>query len=190
MLVNQQILTIRRTDILGDALDRLEKQGVQWRGPGESGDAAVARLAGALDIQHIPDSYEVLIGLNGPVAEKLAPIVNMITDTYLEKQKQEELSDRSNRMSALASEQGAVATTLQQKLDLQAQFSQKLTTLNLDKASTADDSLLTGARQALEEAHRKRLEAEAQLAVLQGTKDGGNQEPSQYAGRGSGNQRP
>lgn len=172
-LVNQQILTIRRFDILREALDRLQKQGIQWRLPGESDEAAVSRLAGTLQIKYIPDSYEVLVGLDGPTAEKLAPILNTITQTYLEKGKQEEMSDRSSRLAALTAEQANVAVSLQQKLDEQTQFSQKLTTLNLDKAAAANDALLAGAKQALEEAHRKRVEAETQLTILQGPKNAG-----------------
>jgi succinoglycan biosynthesis transport protein ExoP len=167
-LVNQQILTIRRFEILREALGRLEQQGIQWRNPGESDEASVGRLAAALDIKYIADSYEVVVGLGGPTAERLAPILNTITQTYLEKQKQEEISDRSSRLAALSAEQGSVAATLQQKQDLQTVYSQKLTTLNLDKASTADDAALNGARQALEDAHRKRVEAETQLAILEG----------------------
>jgi capsular polysaccharide biosynthesis protein len=170
-LVNQQMLTIKRFDILGEALDRLQKQGIQWRVPGESDDAAVERLAEQLDIQHIPDSYEVLIGLNGPSAEQLAPILNTITDTYLEKGKQDELLDRSTRLAALTAEQNTVAPALQQKLDEQTRFAEKLTTVGGDKA-TLDDTLLTGARKALEDAHQKRVEAEAQLAILQSPPDG------------------
>jgi len=171
-LVNQQILTIRRFDILRETLERLQTQGIQWRRPGESDEASVGRLAGALEIKYIPDSYEVLVGLDGPTAETLAPILNTITQTYLEKGKQEDMSDRSSRLAALTAEQANVAVSLQQKLDEQAQFSQKLTTLDLGKAATADDALLTRARQALEDAHRKRVEAETQVTVLQGPKNG------------------
>lgn len=171
-LVNQQILTIRRFDILGEALDTLQKQGIQWRVAGESDDAAVERLAQQLDIQHIPDSYEVLIGLNGPSPEKLAPILNTITDTYLTKGKQDEMLDRSTRLAALTAEQNTVATALQQKLDEQTRFAQKLTAVGPDKAATLDDTLLTGARKALEDAHQKRVEAETQLAILQSPPDG------------------
>jgi polysaccharide biosynthesis transport protein len=170
-LVNQQILTIKRFDILGEALERLQKQGVQWRVAGESDDAAVARLAQQLDVQHIPDSYEVLIGLNGPSPEQLAPILNTITETYLDKGKQEEMADRTKQLAALTAEQNTVATALQQKLDEQARFSEKLTTLGPDKA-TLDDSLLTGARKRLEEAHNKVQEAESRLAMLESPPDG------------------
>jgi capsular polysaccharide biosynthesis protein len=170
-LVNQQILTIRRYDILREALKRLQKQGIQWRKAGESEEAAVERLAGALEIKYIPDSYEVTVGLNGKTPEQLAPILNTVTDTYVETEKQEEMSDHTSRLEALAAEQNTVAITLQQKLDQQAQFAQKLTTLSPDKASSEDYELLTGARQALEDAHRKRVEAEAQLTILQ-AKDG------------------
>jgi capsular polysaccharide biosynthesis protein len=170
-LVNQQILTIRRYDILREALDRLQKQGIQWRRSGESEEAAVGRLSEELDIKYIPDSYEVLVGLNGPSAEQLAPILNTITETYVGTEKQEEMSDRSSRLAALGADLNATEAMLQKKLDQQAQLSQKLTTLNPDKASTVDDALLTGARQALEEAHRKRVEADTQLAILQTSRD-------------------
>src|SRR5271165_5685486 len=83
VLVNQQILTIRRYDVLSEALDRLESQGIVWREPRESRRSAVSRLAAQLEVQPISDSYEVSIGLTGRQREWLAPIVNTVATTYL-----------------------------------------------------------------------------------------------------------
>ena len=165
-LVNQQILTIRRSDILSAAIKRLELQGVNWRTPGETETAAVARMMASLQVRPIPDSYEVLIGLNGNNKDSLAVIVNTVADTYLEKERSEELTDRSNRFSTLTAARAKIETTLQQRLEQQSQVSAVLKVANLDKAPAVEDTLLAGARQALEDARRKRLEAETQVQIM------------------------
>ena len=172
-LVNQQILTIRRFDILSAALKRLELKGIQWREPGETEMSSVTRLVQKLEIRPIPDSYEVLIGLTGNQQEVLAPIVNTIADTYLEKERSEELTDRSNRFATLTAARAKLEGSLQQKLEQQAQLSGVLKVANLDKAPPVDDTLLASARQALEEARRKRIEAETQLQIMTATAGNG-----------------
>jgi hypothetical protein len=170
-LVNQQILTLRRYDILHEALVRLERQGIRWRQPAESDEAAVARLTKDLDVQHIPDSYEVLVGLDAAEREWVAPIVNTVADSYLEKGKADDLADRTSRISALTMEQANLQEQLQAKLEEQSRLSQDLMTVSLDKATPVDDTLLAGARQAQEDARHKRMEAEAQYR--QESLDGG-----------------
>ena len=176
-LVNQQILTLRQYEILRTALKRLEGQGIQWRMPNESEEAAVARLTKDLDVQHIADSYEVLVGLDGPVRDWVAPIVNTVANTYLEKGKADELADRSDRLNALTMEQANIQTELQRKLDQQSELSQQLMTVSLDKATPVDDTLLAGARQAREDARHKRMEAEAQLSIMEASRDAGSKNP-------------
>lgn len=165
-LVNQQVLTIRRYDVLSESLKRLETKGIQWRNSGESEAASIARLLSKLEIRPIPDSYEVLIGLSGPKQEWLAPIVNTISDTYLEKQKAEELAETSSRFTSLNSAKDRMEAALRHRLEQQAQVSANLKVSNVDRAQPVDDTLLAGARQALEEARRKRIEAEGQIQVM------------------------
>jgi hypothetical protein len=174
-LVNQQILTLRRFDILDEALKRLEQQGIRWRNPGESEEGAVARLTQQLDVQHIPDSYEVLVGLDG-TREWVAPIVNTVANTFLDKGKEQDIADRSGRLSVLIAEQNKIQAELEKKLDQQSNLSQQLMTVSLDKASMVDDTLLGGARQALEDARHKRMEAEAQLSIME-AKGGDSKNP-------------
>ena len=176
-LVNQQILTLRQYEILRTALKRLEAQGIHWRGANESEEAAVARLTRDLDVQHIADSYEVLVGLDGPVRDWVAPIVNTVANTYLEKGKADELADRSDRLNALTMEQANIQTDLQRKLDQQSELSQQLMTVSLDKATPVDDALLAGARQAREDARHKRMEAEAQLSIMEASRDATSKNP-------------
>jgi uncharacterized protein involved in exopolysaccharide biosynthesis len=176
-LVNQQILTLRRFDILSDALKRLEQQGIQWRKPRESEEAAVARLTKELNVQHIPDSYEVLVGLDGKERAWVAPIVNTVANAYLQKSEEEALAERSGRLAALTSEQAKIQAELQTKLDQQSSLSQQLMMVSLDKATPVDDTLLAGARQALEDARRRRMEAEAQLSIMESAKPGSSKNP-------------
>jgi capsular polysaccharide biosynthesis protein len=165
-LVNQQILSIRRFDVLKEAVRRLELKGVNWKAAGESEASAVARLSAKLDIRAIPDSYEVLISMRGNNKESLAPIVNTVANTFLEKENTDELSDRSSRFSTLTAARDRIEATLRQKLEQQSQVSSVLKVANLDKAQPVDDTLLAGARQALAEARRKRIEAEAQVQIM------------------------
>jgi succinoglycan biosynthesis transport protein ExoP len=174
-LVNQQILTLRRFDILREALRRLEQQGIRWRTPGESEESAVARLTNQLDVQHIADSYEVLVGLDGPRRDWVAPIVNTVANTYLEKGKEGDQAEISDRLMALTTEQANLASELQRKLDQQSELSKELMTVSLDKATPVDDTLLAGARQAREDARHRRMEAEAQLSIMEAAK--GNKSP-------------
>jgi polysaccharide biosynthesis transport protein len=176
-LVNQQILTLRRYDILREALKRLEQKGIHWRKPDESEEAAVARLTKDLDVQHIPDSYEVLVGLDEPERDWVAPIVNTVANTYLDKGKEDELSDRNDRMTALTTELSNIQVELQKKLEEQSALSQQLMTVSLDKATPVDDTLLAAARQAREDARHRRMEAEAQLSVMEATNGGGTKSP-------------
>ena len=87
------------------------------------------------------------------------------------------MADRSNRMSALTTEQNNLRADLQKKLDQQSQLSQELLTVSLDRATPVDDTLLAGARQAQEDAHRRRMEAEAQLSIMEASKSGTGKNP-------------
>jgi succinoglycan biosynthesis transport protein ExoP len=165
-LVNQQIMTIRRYDVLSESLKRLQKAGIRWSEPDETEAAAVDRLAKALDVLHIPDSYEILVALNGPNREALAPVVNTIANVFVEKQKGEDQAAHAVRMAALRSAQGHIDAQLQQKLQQQADLSEKALVASLDKAGPAQDNLLSASRTALVEVRRKRMEAEMQVATL------------------------
>ena len=170
-LVNQQVLTIRRFDILSDALKRLDRdKNIKWARPGESETSAVARLMASLDVRPVPDSYEVIIGISADRQEWVAPIVNAVAESYLEKQRSEELADRDRRFRAFQVARGSLDKALQEKLDQQSRLSAVLNVVSVYKAP--NDNLLAGARQALEEVKRKRIEAETRLAVM--TSVGGN----------------
>jgi succinoglycan biosynthesis transport protein ExoP len=176
-LVNQQILTIRRYDILSEALKRSETLGVQWRTPGESEPAAIARLTTALDVRPIPDSYEVVIGLSGSNQKWLAPMVNSIANAYLDREREEQMSDRSSRVEALTTARAKIDEALKSSLDQQSGLSEKLMVANLDKAPPVDDMLLSAVRQAREEARRKRIEAEAQISIMEPPLGGVGKDP-------------
>ena len=171
-LVNQQILTLGRYDVLADSLKKLDAKGIKFREAGESEQEAVARLVSKLDIRPIADSYEVQVAMTGDNQEWMAPMVNTIVDTYLEKERHEEMADRSNRLTTLQEAKTRIDDTLTRKLDQQVKLSQSLKVADLDKATPADDALLTGALQAREEARRKRIEAEAQIAIMTSTAAG------------------
>lgn len=166
--INQQVLTIRRFDILSETIKRLQRdKGIQWSRPGESDTSAVARLLANLEVRPVPDSYEVVIGVGSDHQDWVAPIVNTIAETYLEKERAEELADRDGRFKAFQEARASIQKSLQQKLDQQANLSASLKVVSVSRAP--DDALLANARQALEEAKRKRIEAEARLATMTAT---------------------
>jgi uncharacterized protein involved in exopolysaccharide biosynthesis len=114
----------------------------------------------------------LVVRLKGERREWVAPIVNTVVDTYLEKGKGDEFSDRNSHLASLTAEQANIGATLQQKLDQQSGLSRQLMVVNTDNAAPADDELLAYARKAHDEARRKRMEAETQLSMMEDEKNG------------------
>ncbi len=169
-LINQEIMTILHYDTLSAAIHQLGKEGIQFRGSDETERQAVDRLRTLLEVQRVPDSYEIAIQMTAGDPKSAATIANTVAKSFLEDGNKRDATGKAERMTALQVEKAAVDKELATQLDLQAKLAQSLQVVNLQKTTVLpDDEVLIQMRQALATAHRKRIEAEEQLAAGQST---------------------
>jgi capsular polysaccharide biosynthesis protein len=163
-LVNQQIMTILHYDTLSEAIQQLARKGVPWKLKGETEGQSVDRLRAALDVQRVPDSFEISIEMMSAEPATAATIVNTVAQSFLDERNRPDTPGRVNRAAALDLEKATLEKELQKQLDLRGKLSESLQVVNLHKSTTLpDDEVLLQMHQALAAAHRKRIEAEAQL---------------------------
>ncbi len=74
--IDEQVHSVTRIDIMTDAIRRMPPG--LWRESGESEQAAAQRLAAALEVQRVAETYQVSIGLHGSSPVHLAEIVNAV----------------------------------------------------------------------------------------------------------------
>jgi uncharacterized protein involved in exopolysaccharide biosynthesis len=165
--IQQQLQTIVRPDILGDALDHLPPG--TWSGPGESRQSAVARLQGALKVERLLGSYEVSISLTGGDPASITAVVNAVTRSYLQKGRLDELAQSDQQLQLLSGER----VRLQQNLSEDEQEQDKLAAvLGVADPGGVDanpyDAQLQDMRKQLVVAQAARSFAEAQLASVSG----------------------
>jgi len=164
-LVNQQIMVVEHYATLSEALQRAKRAGVMWRMPHETERHAVDRLRAALNVQRVPDSFEVSVELTSPDPKAAAVLTNAVAQSFLDVGNRPDPSLSVDRSTALLAEKASIEKELQKQMDQRAALSASLQMANPQKAGQLpDDEVLNQLRQAQSAAHRKRLEAEEQLA--------------------------
>jgi succinoglycan biosynthesis transport protein ExoP len=171
--VQQQVNTINRYDIVFDSLTKLGEKRALYQGKTESDRRAAERLAGELSIKSVPESYLITIGLQGKTMAGLAEIVNTVAETYLERAKSEEFFASDKRVEAIKAERKKLQEELETKFNERTALSQEIgVTTFTDSLLNPYDQLLIKSREALEDATRKRIEAESQLSSLEAGQKG------------------
>ena len=161
--IQEEMHSVTRYDVIADALRKLPPG--TWRAPGESEQSAVARLQGALDIARVGTTYQVEITLHGARPGKLAEIVNAVTDTYLEKNKDEEFYGRDERLQTLREERARLQSELDARLQEQSDIAKSMGVAVV--TTNPYDGQLEKMRSDLSTAHDQRIQAEAQLSALE-----------------------
>ncbi len=157
--VNQQIMTILHYDTLSEALQRLEKAGVSLKRVGQTEQQAVDNLRNDLQVQRIPDSYEISIQTANGDTNKAAEITNAVAQSFLDGG-----THPNDRSTALALEKDSLEKELQAKLEQRAKLAKSLQVVNLQKGTALpDDDVLIQMRHALAAARSRRIEAEEQM---------------------------
>jgi succinoglycan biosynthesis transport protein ExoP len=159
-----QIQTVTRYDIVGDAISQLPT----WV-RGRSGPPLpfeIAKLQHSLDVKRIGTSYEMSIGLLGPSPNGLAETVNSITNSYVERAKNEEFFGLGDRLNTLRQERGHLQEQIDADLAEQAELMQQLGVATVSTGPGATNPYDTSSdtvRSQLGVARMQREAAEAQL---------------------------
>jgi uncharacterized protein involved in exopolysaccharide biosynthesis/cellulose biosynthesis protein BcsQ len=163
--IQETIHAINRYDILAEALHHMSPDIV--RSFGDTERVQVRYLQQSLDINRVGGSYQVEIAFTGSHPEHLADVVNIITNTYLDKAKSEEFYGRDERLAALKEERTRIQNDINSRLAEQARISRELGVASVDGKDTAVfDDQNSKRREDLIAAHEQRVEAAAQLDAL------------------------
>ena len=164
--VQQQIQTVRRRDVMTDALRRIEEAGGHWQLENESEARAVERLASQVQVAAVPDSYLVRIRVEGRRAEGLAAIANAVAQAFLQSARSESLYGADQRLKNLRERLAGVESELDRHLARRAEIARSLgVSTFVDTQLNPFDRLYVEAREGLATARRQRIEAESRLAA-------------------------
>ena len=165
--VQQNVRTINRYDIIESVINSLGTHQNYWVKKGETLRHAITRLQGALQITPVADTYQIAISLQGDKAEGLAEIVNAVVTTYCVQVRAEDFYGTDMRIRDLNQDGQKMQQEIAQREARRSELAQKLGVSTFtESAVNPYDRLLIGAKEALAEARRKRIEAEAQLASI------------------------
>lgn len=173
--IQQQLQTIRRSDILTAALkEAAARTGHDvWTYPGESEQSAVARLANDLKVEREEGSYQLSIGLGGTDPVTITTIVNAVVDSYIHKERADELAQSDQQLEVLKKDQVGILEELDESSQEQVQLSTNLgvadPVVDTAKASNPFDSELSQLRTQLADARAAHAIANARLASVSGT---------------------
>jgi uncharacterized protein involved in exopolysaccharide biosynthesis len=163
--IQQQYQTIARSDILSEAMKKAGP--FTWRYPGESEQSAISRLQHNLRVEREMGSYQLSITLGGNDPVAITKVVNAITETYIHKERADELAQSDQQLQILKEERQRILADLETSRQEQAQLSS-----NLGVADTTGenanpyDAQLGELRTQLASARAAHAVAEAQLASV------------------------
>ncbi len=165
--VQQNVRTIARYDIVAGALAGLGPKRALWQESGETDRRAVERLQRELKVVPVPETYQIVVSLESKKQEGLDLIVNAVVDTYLQKAKTEEFYDSDKRIESLKQDRERIVGEIKSKEDQRMQIAQEVGVSTFtDAYPNPYDRLLVDAKEALAEAVRKRIDADAALTNL------------------------
>ncbi len=173
--IQQQLQTIRRSDILTAALKEAASRAGHsvWILPGESEQSAVARLASELKVEREEGSYQLSISLGGSDPAIITNLVNAIVDSYISKERSDELAQSDQQLEVLKKDQVTVLEDLDESSQEQVQLSTTLgvadPSVDNAKASNPFDAELSQLRSQLADARTAHAIANAKLASVSGS---------------------
>jgi uncharacterized protein involved in exopolysaccharide biosynthesis len=171
-----QIQTVTRYDIIADAITQLPYSVRHISGPALPYE--IELLQRSLEVKRVGDSYEMSIDLTGPSPIGLAEYVNAVTNSYVERAKNEEFYGLDDRLNTLHQEKDRLQKEMDDRLTEQAQLMQQLGVATISPTvgvANPYDSTSDTVRTQLAAARMQREAAEAQLnTVVKGSGSGGS----------------
>ncbi|MFH0909935.1 MAG: hypothetical protein V1918_00255, partial [Planctomycetota bacterium] len=168
--VENQALTLRSYEIAREALQKLREASARPEGI-EADEASAARLADALEVRHVRNTYRIVVSLSSKEPQGIAEVVNAVVQAYLHRvNKQEKFIAEEERVRTLQTQQGILREALSGLLARKAQIAQSLGVVRFDQDRFENpyDRSIVGTKTALGMARRRRIEAEAALAAFAG----------------------
>lgn len=166
-LVQQQIRTITRYDVVKRALDNLGEKRWFWQLPDESEKKAIRRLMGALQIRAVPQTYLVTIGLEDKNPLVPALLINPIVKSYIKEARSEIFVGEKLRVENLNDRRGEIEVII---ADLYKQLEEIADQLGLttfeEGLQDPYDRMLVDLRSALSNAQQRRVVASAELDAM------------------------
>jgi succinoglycan biosynthesis transport protein ExoP len=159
-----EILTVTRYDIIADAISQLAPEVRHRTGPPLPSE--IVKLQHSLVMTRIGTSYEMSIALRGSSPDGLADIVNAVTNSYVERTRNEEFYGLGDRLNTLQQESGHLREQTDSALGEQADLMQQLGVASVstgDGAINPYDTSSNSVRNQLNLARMQREAAEAQL---------------------------
>ncbi len=173
--VQQQVMTMGRLDIGVEALSRLgdipsspqQAAANVWRLPGEPVNRAATRLIKSVQAYAIPDTYLINVNIESGSPKNLAKVLNTYIDVFLEHSRNEEFYGLDQRLNDLGMRQSELDGKLGEALKRRAEIAQELgVTTFSERVLNPFDALVIDGTRTLDEARRKRLQAESTVAVF------------------------
>ncbi len=172
-LVEEQIKTVTRYDVLADALKKVPPYEWLYYGPNES--RAVGALQKMVGVSRLGQSFDVEISLEGPAPQQVTDLVNAITDTYISTARHEQDFERDQRLTILRGEEAHLQSELAKKVSQQEQL---LRDLGVGSVKTTESSPYNAGilklQSDLTEATEQLQAAQSNLAALQAGGAGSN----------------
>jgi succinoglycan biosynthesis transport protein ExoP len=164
IFAENQARTISRFDICEEALKRLIGKKPAWQKPDESLQTASERLQRSLLIRRVPETYQIIISLSDANPSTLAPVLDSVVDTFLEKSRDEEFYGGNERVKILKEEQAKIRAEINTKVAERVDLAEVLGSVSIRSDESSGDELAAQSRLEFEAAHKQLLEAEDRIA--------------------------
>jgi len=164
--VQQQVAEISSYATTSAALDKLGNGRWYWQRGGESDRMAAERLAKAIDVSPVTNTYLISISLASDQAEGPAQIVNAVVKAYLERQRRQEIDESNQRVQLLTTHREDLRKEADSLRAQESELAQELGVSNFETTTSPYDKMLDNANVALDGARRATIKAQAHLDAL------------------------
>ncbi len=166
--VRRSVHSIHRIDIAHETLKRLGERSRQWWShPQEDDGRAAARLADALIVTSVPETYLVNVELRDDRPDGLAEILNTLLDVYVSIHKSGEFSGLESSLAAWKQEADSLGRELTDSQARKAQLAQEMGVVSFTEERAGPyDQPVASAKLALAEAGRQRIVAAERFAIV------------------------
>lgn len=167
-LVQQQMRTITRFDVVKEALDSVGEAKSLWKAPAESERQAVQRLQGSLRVNAVRDTYLVTIGLEDQDPTIIPLLVNAVVDSYLKAATEETFFGEDIRLENLRERRDEIEQSIAELTkDLEEAAAKLGLTTFEEGVKNPYDRALADMTDALLKSRQTRVTAEAKLEAMQ-----------------------